>query len=69
MSDVDLYELKGAKCIAETEKAILIEHTGGRAWTPQSVVHADSEVYAKGHEGKLVVHGWWARKAQLPGAE
>lgn len=31
-------------------------------YVPKSVIHDDSEVYAKGHEGKLVVKNWWANK-------
>jgi hypothetical protein len=31
-------------------------------WVPLSVIHDDSEVYADGHTGKLVVHRWFAEK-------
>jgi hypothetical protein len=34
-------------------------------WLPQSVVHADSEVYAEGHVGNVVVEEWWADKEGL----
>lgn len=30
-------------------------------WVPRENLHDDSEVYDKGHEGKLVVKMWWAK--------
>ena len=52
-------------CTRASPKAILVElddDPGGQHWIPQSQVHDDSEVYAKGHEGDVVVSGWWAKK-------
>lgn len=56
----------GAKCVRETEKALLVElETGEERWVPKSVVHDDSEVYEEGGEGTLVVQEWWAEKEGL----
>jgi len=55
-----------ATAYRETEKALLVKlETGDEKWVPKSVIHDDSEVYAKGHSGKLVVKGWWAEKEEL----
>lgn len=40
---------------------ISIEGVGGK-WIPKSVIHADSEVWRKGHAGKLIVKAWWAER-------
>ncbi len=57
----------GAKCISEREKSILVRLQGRpRAqWFPKSVIHDDSEVYELGHEGEIVVQGWFAEKENL----
>jgi len=48
---------------------VLIPAGGSRApreqWIPQSQIHADSEVFAAGDVGRLVVNGWWGRKEGL----
>ena len=49
-------------CIAETDKAILVQVDGENCWVPKGQVHDDSEVYAENHVGKLVVTAWFARK-------
>lgn len=49
-------------CIHATERAIRVIIRGRPVWIPQSVVTDDSEVYAVGHRGTLVVQGWWAEK-------
>lgn len=41
--------LKGAKVKKDDEM-----------WIPQSVIHDDSEVYASGQSGDVVVETWWA---------
>ena len=46
----------------ETDSALLVDIDGDEVWVPKSVIHDDSEVYEKGHEGTLVVESWWARK-------
>jgi hypothetical protein len=53
------------KCIRETPKALLVVIEDDEMWVPKSVVDDDSEVYAEGHEGTLVVHEWWAQKEGL----
>lgn len=50
------------KITAETAKAILFEADGKKTWIPKSVIHDDSEVWEKGHEGPLIVKQWWAEK-------
>jgi hypothetical protein len=57
--------LGSGTCIRETAKAILVQLDSDpedEFWIPQSQVHEDSEVYAKGHDGDIVVSGWWATK-------
>jgi len=34
-------------------------------WIPQSQIHDDSEVFAQGHTGKVIVKNWWAEKESL----
>jgi len=51
-----------AKCIRQTDKAILVVLDGGEHWIPQSVIDDDSEVWKKYDEGELVVAEWFARK-------
>lgn len=58
-------------CLRATPNAILVQRrredgSAGRSlWVPQSVVHADSEVFEQGHQGRLVLFTWWARKEGL----
>ena len=47
--------IQGAIAVAETEKAIKVEIDGEELWVPKSQIDDDSEVFEKGHEGKLVV--------------
>lgn len=49
----------------ETDKAILVEIKGEELWIPKSQIHDDSEVYASGHTGKLVISEWIAREKSL----
>lgn len=57
-----------ATAVRETEAALLCrfidnaDHTDEEHWIPKSCIHDDSEVYARGHYGKLVVKAWFARK-------
>lgn len=54
------------RCLRETDAAILVElETGDEVWIPKSCLHDDSEVYAHGHEGKVVVASWWAERNNL----
>lgn len=52
-------------CKRQTDKAILCVIDSEDVWVPLSIVHDDSEVYAQGHEGTLVVPKWFARKNGL----
>ena len=47
-----------------TAKAVCVSipALGEEVWVPQSVIDVDSEVFATGHKGTLVVHAWWANK-------
>lgn len=64
------FAIDGAKAIRETDKALLIQadffesqgNDEGTRWVPKSQIHDDSEVFEKGHEGKLVVKKWLAEK-------
>lgn len=51
----------------ETERALRCFVEGEPHWVPKSQITDDSEVYARGHTGKLVVTGWFARKEGLGG--
>lgn len=55
-------EFKNVECIRESAKAILCRVNGREVWIPQSLVHDDSEVFAKGHQGKLVIPEWFAEQ-------
>jgi hypothetical protein len=58
-------EFSGVECRAETDKAILCVIDGEEHWIPKSHVDDDSEVYAKGHEGTLIVTEWIAKQKGL----
>jgi hypothetical protein len=61
-----LWRQDGVECIAETAHAILVRlKDGDEQWFPKSVIHDDSEVSAKHHEGEIVVQGWFAEKEGL----
>lgn len=61
----EVAEFSDAECIAETDKAILVRLDGEEHWIPKSVVHDDSEVFANGDAGELVVMEWFAKKNGL----
>lgn len=48
-----------------TDKALLCMIDGEEKWVPQSCITDDSEVYAAGDEGRLVITAWFARKEGL----
>jgi hypothetical protein len=49
----------------ETSKALLVEFEGEKVWIPRSQIHDDSEVYAEGHTGTLIVSRWIAEQKGL----
>ncbi len=53
-------------CIGESSKALqlqpLHDPKAPRFWVPKSVIDDDSEVFALGHAGTLVVADWFAEK-------
>lgn len=54
-----------AKCIRETEFALLVEIDGEEVWMPKSQIQDESEVTEPGDEGALVVTEWIAREKNL----
>ena len=61
-------EYDDAKCLKETAKAVLVaakDLPGGQLWIPKSVLHEDSEVFAQGDEGRVVIKTWWAEEQGL----
>jgi hypothetical protein len=57
------------ECVRETPAALLVRFNGTdrgwgaeEAWVPKSQVHDESEVYASGGEGRLVVTRWFAEQ-------
>lgn len=52
-------------CVRESDEAILVSDGTIELWVPKSVVDDDSEVYADGTDGELVVAEWWAEKNAL----
>jgi hypothetical protein len=56
------FQAEDVLCLQETDKALLCLIDGEETWVPQSQILEDSEVYAKGHEGTLVVTKWFAHK-------
>lgn len=63
--DEEPVEFDGAECLKETDRAILCKVGKRELWVPQSQVHDDSEVYAKGHKGRLVIKAWFAEQEGL----
>jgi|WetSurMetagenome_2_1015567.scaffolds.fasta_scaffold196191_3 hypothetical protein len=53
----------------ETPKAIFVEIDGENIVIPKSTIHDDSEVYEKGHTGKLIIPKWLAENEELEGEE
>lgn len=53
--------------LRETTDALLIEldDHDQRIWFPKSQIHDDSEVYAEGHTGEVVVTQWIAEQKGL----
>ena len=49
-----------ARCIRESPKALLVRIEGETepVWLPKSQVKDESEVFAEGHDGELVLSRW-----------
>ncbi len=64
-------DLQVEKVLQESTKAlqVVLLDTGDVRWIPKSVIHSDSEVFAKPDAGtgvgKLVVHMWFAEQEGL----
>jgi hypothetical protein len=58
----DVVRFADIEAIRQTDKALLCLIEGEETWVPQSQIDDDSEVYAEGHTGTLIVTAWWARK-------
>jgi len=54
-----------ASALRESAKALLVEIEGEESWIPKSQIDDDSEVFAQGDSGMLVVNEWWAEKEGL----
>lgn len=67
--DHDQVVLDDVTALRATDKALLCRVTDDgksrEVWVPQSQITDDSEVYAVGHEGQLVVTAWWAEREGL----
>lgn len=61
------HTIANARCIKQTDKAILVDIEGTEMWFPSSHVSADSEVFddEENAEGKLVVSEWIAKERGL----
>lgn len=57
--------INNVECVGASKLAIRVRIDGALHWVPQSQVTDDSEVYAVGHKGALVISGWFARKEGL----
>lgn len=61
--------LENVTALRATEKALLCRIPDGNAkrelWVPLSMITDDSEVFKEGHEGQLVVKGWFAEREGL----
>lgn len=62
-SSQDAFEIRGVRCVRETENALCcVGESGRERWVPKSVVHDDSFVFEAGQSGTLTVKLWWAQK-------
>ena len=61
----DAVAIADCKAVGETAAALRVLVRGESKWVPKSQITDDSEVYETGHEGKLVITGWFANKEGL----
>ncbi len=54
-----------ARCLRETDAALLVEIDGEEHWLPKSCVADHSEVFEEGDDGILVVAEWVAKDRGL----
>jgi hypothetical protein len=57
--------IEDVECIAATDNAILCVIDGENRWIPQSQIEVESEVFAKGDKGELIISDWFAAKEDL----
>lgn len=59
-----MFRIENARCIRETERAILVEadDLGEAIWVPKSQVHMESEVWKNDTDGVLIVSDWFAEQ-------
>lgn len=55
--------------IRDTGKALIVVIEEEEYVIPKSQIHDDSEVYEKGHTGKLIIPKWLAENEELEGEE
>jgi hypothetical protein len=58
-------EFEDVEALKETKDALLCTIDGDEVWIPKSQIDDDSEVYAEGHSGQLVVTEWIAKQKGL----
>ena len=62
VGDTDDVAIENVHAIAGSAKAVLCIIEGEEHWIPKSQITDDSEVYERGHEGKLVITHWLAQQ-------
>lgn len=64
----ELATIPNVTCSGETPGGALVIHAGGeKVFIPKAAVHENSEVYAPGHEGDLVIPYYLAEEKGLDG--
>lgn len=62
----DMIIIEDVEATGETDLALYCEVDDDEGfWVPKSLIDDDSEVYEKGHVGKLVIPLWFAEKNDL----
>lgn len=61
--------IEKASAIRDTGKALIVLIEEEEYVIPKSQIHDDSEVYEKGHEGKLIIPKWLAENEELEGED
>jgi len=59
-----MFHIENARCIRETEKAILVEadEFDEPTWVPKSMIDDESECWTDGTDGVLIVSDWFAEQ-------